>query len=129
MSEKTSKHRSLLLAKVLTVKSMTPKFLRLGKKNGENIIMCKDENAVEFWKNTFFLCHACNLLFLLFDRKGTVCIVRKYRLGDPEWGQQCFFVSSGFNQFQDLFISRRRRDELCGTVEFLQISRRLEILA
>lgn len=78
---------------------------------------------------TFFLCHSYNLLFLLFDRKGTICIVRKYRLGDPEWGQQCFFVSfSGFNQFQGLFISRRR-DEFCGSVEFSQISRRLEILA
>lgn len=76
----------------------------------------------------FFLCHSCNLLFLLFDRKGTICIVRKCRLEDPERGQQCFFVSSGFDQFQDLCISRRR-DELCDTVEFFQISRRLEILA
>lgn len=86
-----------------------------------------DENAKEFQKNIFSL-SLLYLLFLLFDRKGTICIIRKYRFGDPEWGQQCFFVSSGFNQFQDLFISRRRH-ELCDSLEFVQISRRLEILA
>lgn len=57
-----------------------------------------------------------------------ICIISEYRLRDPEQGQQCLFVSSGFNQFQDLFISKRW-NKLCGSVEFLQISRRLGILA
>lgn len=90
--------------------------------------MCYDENAVEFWENILSLSLLSFVVFL-YDRKGTICIMRKYGLGDPEWGQQCFFVSSsGLNQFEDLFTSRRR-DELCGSAEFLLISRRLETLA
>lgn len=57
-----------------------------------------------------------------------MCIIRKYSFEDLEWGQQCFFVSSGFNQSRDLFTSRRQ-NELRGSVEFLQISSSLEILA
>lgn len=89
--------------------------------------MCYDENAVEFWENILSL-SLLSFVVLLYDRKGTICIMRKYRLGDPEWGRQCFFVfSSGLNQFEDLFTSRRR-DEPCGSAEFLLISRRLETL-
>lgn len=57
-----------------------------------------------------------------------MCIIIKDGFEDLEWGQQHFFVSSGFNQSRDLFTSRRQ-NELCGSVEFLQISRKLEILA
>lgn len=90
--------------------------------------MCSDENAVEFWENILSLSRLSFVVFL-YDRKGTICIIRKHRLGDPEWGQQCFFVSSsGFNQFEDLLTSRRR-DGLCDSAEFLLISRRLETFA
>ena len=90
--------------------------------------MCYDENAVEFWENILSLSLLSFVVFL-YDRKGTICIIRKYRLGDPEWGQQWFFFVSfsGFNQFEDLFTSSGR-DELCGSAEFLLISRRLETL-
>lgn len=55
---------------------------------------------------TLFLCHSCNLLFLLFDRKGTICIGRNCWLGDQEWGQQrlClfwFWPVSGFMHFKE----------------------------
>lgn len=47
--------------------------------------MCYDENAVEFWENILSF-SLLQFVFFLFDRKGTICIIRKYRLGNPEWG-------------------------------------------
>lgn len=89
--------------------------------------MCYDENAVEFWENILSLSLLSFVVFL-YDRKGTICIIRKYRLGDPEWGQQCFFLSL-FLVLTSLRINSPQAGGMnSGSAEFLLISRRLETL-